>query len=646
MMNQEITPSLESLNQRVRFLGLFFGFCLCLCSCSNEKESENQTSGENTAQPSLVADSADSESQPVTAIRSDSVATAPGLGSGNREYVAPLADAYSRIDPTKDGWQSEAFSEAATKELKALAKSLSNPEKLKKGELTDIFAPSALLSLTPASTDSVFNDDVFSVRRGSPDNSTAPLPPVEAFQSFLKPLTPSGHLQIGVKLYKVEPAQDSVQTRVYILASGISKQGKLQINTEWLCTWTPDTSKPKLQSVRFLAYEEAEFLGGEGNPLLVDVTKSVFQDSDVFRNQILVDTDYWRSRIPRIHGLDVVANHGLALGDINGDGLEDLYLCQQGGLPNRLFIQEPDGGLKDFTQESNTGWLDYCSAALLLDFDNDGDSDLIISQDFQIILMENNGSAVFSDKGRLPTRAQTFSLSASDYDLDGDLDFFACGYNPSADREQTGTMGEPMPYHDAQNGGENILFQNQGNWTFEDVTNSVGLNQNNNRFSFAAAWVDFDNDGDLDLYVANDYGRNNLYENDDFSFRDIAAEAGVEDMSAGMSTSWADANRDGALDLYVSNMFSAAGNRITFQRQFKSDINDDGLKSAFQRHARGNSLFFGSIEGQPFTDVTMDMGVSMGRWAWGSRFADLNNDGWEDIVVANGFISTPDTTDL
>lgn len=637
---------MESATRSIRFPGALVAFCLFICSCSNDKASEDQSSGKNATQPSPIADSAGPVAQPVTGIRSDTVVTAPGLGSENREYVAPLADAYNRIDPTNDGWQSEAFSEAATKELKTLAKSLSNPEKLKKGELTDVFAPEALLSLIPASTESVFSDDVFSVRRGSPDHPAAPLPPVEAFQSFLKPLKPSGHIQIGVKLFKVEPAPDSVQTHVYILASGTSDQGKLQINTEWLCTWSPDTTKPKLRSVHFLAYEEAELIGGQGEPLLADVTKSVFRDSEVFRNQILVDTDFWRSRIPRIHGLDVVANHGLALGDVNGDGLEDLYLCQQGGLPNRLFIQQPDGSLSDFTYESNTGWLDYCSAALILDFDNDGDSDLIISQDFQIILMENNGSAVFSDKGRLATRAQTFSLSASDFDLDGDLDFFACGYNPSADREQTGTMGEPMPYHDAQNGGENILFENQGNWTFKDVTQSVGLDHNNNRFSFAAAWVDYDNDGDLDLYVANDYGRNNLYQNNDASFRDIAAEAGVEDMSAGMSTTWADANRDGALDLYVSNMFSAAGNRITFQRQFKADINDDVLKSAFQRHARGNSLFFGSPEGQPFTDVTLDMGVSMGRWAWGSRFADLNNDGWEDIVVANGFISTPDTTDL
>ena len=92
-------------------------------------------------------------------------------------------------------------------------------------------------------------------------------------------------------------------------------------------------------------------------------------------------------------------------------------------------------------------------------------------------------------------------------------------------------------------------------------------------------------------------------------------------------------------------MFSAAGNRITFQRQFKSGASND-MRAQYQRHARGNTLFQASSEGPGFRDVSVEQGVTMGRWAWGSRFVDLNNDGWEDLVVANGFISTEDTGDL
>ena len=152
-----------------------------------------------------------------------------------------------------------------------------------------------------------------------------------------------------------------------------------------------------------------------------------------------------------------------------------------------------------------------------------------------------------------------------------------------------------------------------------------------------------DRDGDPDLYVANDFGRNNLYRNDGGRFRDVAAEMGVEDMSAGMGVTWGDFNNDGAADLYVSNMFSSAGNRIAYQRQFRNGPVE--ANAPFQRHARGNTLFENTGDGT-FKDVSIEAGVTMGRWAWGSHFADLNNDGWEDLYVANGFFTTEDTGDL
>jgi hypothetical protein len=202
----------------------------------------------------------------------------------------------------------------------------------------------------------------------------------------------------------------------------------------------------------------------------------------------------------------------------------------------------------------------------------------------------------------------------------------------------------PVPFNDANNGGRNALLQNLGDFNFVDVTAVVGLDDNNSRFSFAAAWEDYDNDGDVDLYVANDFGRNNLYRNDSGQFSDVAVGTGTEDMAAGMSVSWGDFNRDGLADLYVGNMFSAAGNRVVFQREFQNGRSASG-NQGMQRMARGNTLFAATGNGG-FQDVSEETKVTMGRWAWSSRFADLNNDGWIDLVVANGYLTNEHADDL
>ena len=128
-------------------------------------------------------------------------------------------------------------------------------------------------------------------------------------------------------------------------------------------------------------------------------------------------------------------------------------------------------------------------------------------------------------------------------------------------------------------------MRNSGNGTFEDVTESSGINQNNNRYSFACGWCDYNNDGWPDLYVANDFGRKNLYRNNgDGTFRDVAAEEAVEDYGAGMSVSWFDCDNDGRQDLYVTDMYSAAGMRVVAQKEFlpRADSNVRGL---YQKHA-------------------------------------------------------------
>ncbi|MDB4491545.1 VCBS repeat-containing protein [bacterium] len=569
----------------------------------------------------------------------------PSLES--RDYVAPLADAYSRIDPTKDGWTTEALSEAANEQLHLLQSWLMNLESEPLPALSKSFRSTPWV---PSQLSTAFSADGLSVRRSS--NKAAPKPSIglrEAASKLRQAFTP-GSLKLKFKLYRVEAKPNSTQflTSVRVEASGLAPEftpkAKKQHVAEWNLTWERKGMQAELTSIILQAFEEVVHAGTSASVMFEDRTKAVLGNNTSFSEQLLYSTDHWRSRISRRFGLDVVANHGLAIGDVNGDLLDDVYLCMQGGLPNRLYLSNADGTLNDVSRESGADWLDYCASALIVDFNNDGHRDLVVGQETRLLFMENDGQGNFELAFGTSTQAQTYSLAAADYDGDGDVDLYACGYNPSTNSIRQGAMGEPMPYHDAQNGGASMLLRNDGNWEFNDATAEAGMDHNNNRFSFAASWEDYDNDGDLDLYVANDYGRNNLYQQTNGRFKDIANELGLEDMSSGMSVAWGDYNRDGNMDLYVSNMFSAAGNRITYQRQFQTQT-DDSTRKVFQRHARGNSLFKSIGKGK-FQDVSVESDVTMGRWAWGSAFIDINNDSWQDLIVANGFITAKDTGDL
>ena len=342
-------------------------------------------------------------------------------------------------------------------------------------------------------------------------------------------------------------------------------------------------------------------------------------------------------------GMSIFGQNGLAIGDVNGDGLEDLYVCDSGGLPNRLYVQNADGTLRDVSSRAGVDWLEHTTAALLVDLDNDGDQDLIVATFPGLVVSENDGRATFKVRFANQAMADLDGLSAADYDHDGDLDLYLCGYTP----DSASSLPSPLPYYNANNGRPNVLLRNEGNFQFVDATRETGLDQNNRRFSFASAWEDYDNDGDLDLYVANDYGRNNLYRNEGSGtprFVDVATAAQVEDTASGMSVSWGDYDRDGFMDVYVGNMFSAAGSRVTFQPQFTQRAAGE-TATLVQRMARGNTLYRNDGRGR-FQDVSESADVNMGRWAWASKFADLNNDGWLDLIVTNGYITNEATDDL
>ena len=270
------------------------------------------------------------------------------------------------------------------------------------------------------------------------------------------------------------------------------------------------------------------------------------------------------------------------------------------------------------------------------DYDGDGDQDLYIVQQG---LYRNNGAGSFTRLSVIPAdHALALGCSWADVDNDGDLDLFAARY--IAGGVQGGT---PVPYCDAENGARNIFWRNEGGHRFVDATSEVGLDEHAQRFSLAVCFEDFDEDGWVDLLVVNDFGRNCLYHNDHGHFRDSAPQLGLDLLAAGMGADCADYDGDGRNDLYLTNMHSAAGLRVSSDPAFQSAHPE--LRSGYQRHARGNALMRARADGS-YEDVSAAAGVGPGGWAWGARFLDWSNSGWPDIFVPNGFQSNFEHQDL
>lgn len=330
--------------------------------------------------------------------------------------------------------------------------------------------------------------------------------------------------------------------------------------------------------------------------------------------------------------MPIIASMGasVSVADYDQDGWEDLYFTNSRyGTKNALYRNLGNGKFEDVAgklgiADVNKPGTGVSMGAVWGDYDNDGYPDLFIYKWGKSMLFHNDKGKGFtnvSDQIPLPKWANCNTAVWFDYDHDGKLDLFVGGYYP-ADVDLwhlKSTRIMPTSFEYANNGGRNYLFHNLGNGHFEEVAQKMGLTSH--RWTLAVSVVDVNNDGWPDLVIANDYGVDELYINEKGKyFKDVGPSSRIGFApKSGMSVTHGDILNRGSTDLYITNI-SEPGVLLQGNNLWVPDLGSSGDNIAYRNLA--NSL-----------------GIELGGWSYGAQFADLNNDGYLDLYVANGFVS-------
>jgi len=333
------------------------------------------------------------------------------------------------------------------------------------------------------------------------------------------------------------------------------------------------------------------------------------------------------------HILPVVAAMGASVSvvDFDRDGWPDVFVTNgQEGSKCALYRNQHDGTFKDVAEEVGLADLNregtgVCMGAVWGDYDNDGYEDVLVYKWGRPILYHNDAGKHFTpvpqEKSGLPDWMNANSALWFDYDRDGKLDLFVAGYwRDDLDLWHLAD-GKVMPdsFEYATNGGSKHLLHNNGDGTFTDVAEKMGISSK--RWTLAAASASLCETGYPDLFLANDYGVSELYANrGGKKFEEVGEKVGVgHSPKSGMNASFGDVNNTGRFSVYVSN------------------ISEPGVL------VQGNNLWT-PVKGCTgdnlrYQNLANPLKVELGGWSWGAQFVDLNNDGLLDLYLTNGYIS-------
>ena len=320
---------------------------------------------------------------------------------------------------------------------------------------------------------------------------------------------------------------------------------------------------------------------------------------------------------------------GVSIVDFDRDGWSDIYVTNSGeGSKNALFKNMGDGSFKDVAADLGIADVNQAQTGVSMgavwgDYDNDGYEDLFLYKWGKPELFHNDGGQRFSrvtDTAKLPEWVNANTAIWFDYDRDGRVDLFLGGYYSEDVNlwhlKTTKMMPESFEY--AQNGGRKYLFRNLGDGSFEEVSQKAGIDTR--RWALAATAADLRGTGNMDLFIANDYGISELFFNDGKQFREVGKDTGVGfSPKSGMNASIGDVLNQGRYAIYVSNISEEGvliqGNNLWVPREGTT----------------GDSL--------RYDNLARAMDVEIGGWSFGAQFGDLNNDGTLDLYLVNGYIS-------
>ena len=343
---------------------------------------------------------------------------------------------------------------------------------------------------------------------------------------------------------------------------------------------------------------------------------------------------------------------GVGIGDINNDGLPDVYLTSNMG-ENKLYLNRGDFKFEDITQSSGTaGNRSWSTGVTMVDINNDGLLDIYVSNagnvegdDRRNELFINNGDLTFTEAAaqyNLDDNGFTTHAAFFDYDGDGDLDVYilnnsfipvsSLGYVNKRDlRSQDWNLPEVF-----KGGGDKLLQNNNG--VYEDVSEEAGIYGSLIGFGLGVTIGDVNNDGLPDIYVSNDfYERDYLYINQgDGTFneqiKDYISHLSLSSMGADM----ADINNDGFPEIFVTDMLPENDERLKNTSDFERyDHYKRKLDNDFYHQYMQNTLQLNNTNNS-FSEIAFYSGVAETDWSWGALIFDMNNDGYKDIFVSNG----------